>query len=225
MNSGFVHPPQSTGLSDSSIQANLVANDSGSLRIIGRNPKSGNPARGIPFSIDVEINISKSFSNSLAGLTCPDVTVIALDPQWNTVYGFVNIEPAALQGCVGTGKIIFNTDFVPNATSPVQLKAFYNKNFKQSASELVSSGKAIMSSKVMAMNMDEETGRNAGIYATAEDPWYDIDYTPDSALFGINQTMKRVITIAGIGAGIYFAAPFFPMIKRGIKTIAKKSNA
>lgn len=223
MSSNFVtiSPAVSPGLSDSH-EPSLIQNDKGSLRIVKRYPESGNPPKGTPFAIDVEVTMKKTWSTSVAGIGCTEMTVIAYDPQYRKILGFANIDPA-LFSCTGRGKLIFDSSFIPDENHPVMFDVVWNNNFVLNISSLDKKWdtKAILRSRVVTLEKGEKEGIAHGLYAQPTEPWYDFDYTPNSALFGINTTLKRVITITAIGAGVYFAMPFFPVIKKGISQAAE----
>ncbi|WP_020402797.1 hypothetical protein [Gracilimonas tropica] len=201
----------------------LIQNENGSLRIVKRYPANGVPKKGIPFAIDVEVTMEKTFNNSVLGVGCTEMTVIAYDPQYRTILGSANIDPS-LFSCTGTGKLIFSEKFVPDKNHPVMFDVVWNNDFRKDISSLNKTWDTnpIMRSGVLTLDVDEKEGLATGLYAKPTEPWYNFEYTKTSALFGINTTLKRVITISAIGVGVYFAAPFFPVIKNGIKNIAAK---
>lgn len=223
MSSDFVpiSPSVNSGLSDAQ-GPSLIQNENGTLRIIKRYPENGVPKNGAPFAVDIEVAMEKTWNNSILGVGCTEMTVIAYDPQWREILGYANIDPA-LFSCTGSARLIFDSNFIPDREHPVMFDVIWNNDFVKDISSLNKTWKTdpIMRSKVLTLEKGQKEGVATGLYSEPTEPWYDFDYSQNSALFGINTTLKRVITMTAIGAGVYFAFPFFPVIKKGIKKAAE----
>lgn len=218
MESGFVHTTKpvlnNLGLNDFP-HDRLIENERAYLKIIKRHPKQGQPAEGQRFAIDVEVWSKKPFWTTDLG--CEDLTVVAYEPQRRKIIAFTNIEPSAFMDCVGTATLRFDEEFKGQSWYPVMLEVISNNNFELKPSDLDLKWETnpLLRSGIITLEKGESEGRNDGLYANPTSPWYE-----NQGFMALNTTMKRIITIAGIGAAVYFTAPFFPVIRRSIKGLA-----
>jgi hypothetical protein len=77
----------------------------------------------------------------------------------------------------------------------------------------------------MTLDLGVEDGQQSGIYAPPTRSWYELPtMKAGSALGEVNTMLKRVIIIAGVGAGFYFAAPLLPGLRDGVKQLTGKTS-
>jgi len=210
-----------SGLSGASVQGNIISSQAGELRIIGRYPERGLPKSGVPFSVDVEVDIYRTFWNSMLYVSCPDAVVVALDPQNRKVLALSRITTSMWDGCRGQARLVFPRIFMPDQNHPVIFELHRSDVTEAS----VSTAKPMARSKVMTLDLDIEQGQKSGVYAPPTESWYQFNL-PDaqSAFGGVNKTLNKVLWLIGIGAGVYFLAPLMPGIRASVKQIAQRKK-
>lgn len=203
------------------ISGNIISSQAGELRIIGRYPERGLPKSGIPFSLDIEVDIYRTFWNSFLYVSCPDAVVAALDPQTRGVLAMTRITTSMWDGCRGQARLVFSRSFVPDRQHPVLFELH-----KSDVSEAtVKSAQPMAKSKVMTLDLDIEQGQQSGVYSKPTEPWYQIDLpNPQGAFNGVNSTLNKVLWLIGIGAGVYFLAPLMPGLRDSMKQIVQRKN-
>ena len=206
-----------SGLSGANISGNIISSEVGELRIIGRYPERGLPKSGVPFSVDVEVDIYRTFWNSVLYVSCPDAVVVALDPQNRKVLALSRITTSMWDGCRGQARLVFSRGFQPDRQHPVIFELHRSDVTEANAG----SAKPMARSKVMTLDLDIDQGQKSGVYAQPTESWYQFDL-PDaqSAFGGVNKTLNKVLWLIGIGAGVYFLAPLMPGIRDSVTRIA-----
>ena len=217
----------STGLGESRIAGNVIASDKAELRIIGRNPQRGLPREGVPFSLDLEIETFRNwakvfFAPFLASWgACPDALVVVRSAGTGRVWGAQRMRTSMWENCRGQARLVFDRDFRPDATHRIVFELY---------PEGVDIGNLqekdrIERSMAMTLDLGVEDGQQSGIYAPPTRSWYELPtMKAGSALGEVNTMLKRVIIIAGVGAGFYFAAPLLPGLRDGMKQLTGKTS-
>lgn len=209
------------GLGEAGISGNIISSEAGELRIIGRYPERGRPKSGVPFSVDVEVDIYRTFWNSFLMVVCPDVVVAALDPQKRKVLAMSRIITNMWDGCRGQARLVFDRSFVPDRHHPV----IFELHRSNVAETDITSAEPLAKSKVMTLDLDIDQGQQSGVYAPPTQPWYQIDLPVASgALSGVNSTLTKALWLVGIGAGAYFLAPLMPGLRDSVKEFAAKKS-
>ncbi|WP_445664391.1 hypothetical protein [Fodinibius sp. AD559] len=210
-----------SGLGEAGISGNIISSEAGELRIIGRYPERGRPKSGVPFSVDVEVDIYRTFWNSFLMVVCPDVVVAALDPQNRKVFAMSRIITSMWEGCRGQARLLFDRSFVPDRHHPVIFELHYSNVTEAN----ISQAQPLATSKVMTLDLDIEEGQQSGVYAPPTEPWYQIDLPVASgALSGVNSTLTKALWLTGIGAGAYFLAPLMPGLRDSVKKFAAENT-
>jgi hypothetical protein len=210
------------GLSGTAVSGNIISSQAGELRIIGRYPERGLPPSGVPFSVDVEVDIYKTFWNSFLGLSCPDAVVAALDPQTRSLLALTRIATSALDGCRGRGKLVFGRGFSPDRHHPVIFELHRGDVGELEAAQ----AQPLARSKVMTLELGIEQGTQSGVYGTPTQSWYEFSLPyPAGGLKGVNDTLSKVLWLVGIGAGAYFLAPLMPGLRDSIGRLASKTTS
>ncbi len=208
------------GLGEAGISGNIISSEAGELRIIGRYPQRGRPKTGVPFSVDVEADIYRTFWNSFLMVVCPDVVVAALDPQTRNVLAISRIITSMWEGCRGQARLVFDRSFVPDRHHPVIFELHYSNVTETN----IAQANPLATSNVMTLDLDIDEGQQSGVYAPPTEPWYQIDLPdPSGALSGVNSTLTKALWLAGIGAGVYFLAPLMPGIRDSVTDLATKN--
>ena len=209
------------GLGEAGVSGNVISSEVGELRIIGRHPKRGLPKSGTPFSVDVEVDIYRTFWNSVLYVSCPDTVVVALDPQTRGVLALTRITTSMWQGCRGQARLVFPRSFIPDRQHPV----LFELHKGDVTEATISAQEPMARSKVMTLDLDIQQGQQSGVYAPPTEPWYQIDLpNAQSAFSGVNKTLNKVLWLVGIGAGVYFFAPLMPGIRDSVKQIAGRKT-
>ena len=206
-----------SGLGETAISGNIISSETGELRIIGRYPERGLPKSGAPFSVDIEVDRYRTFWNSVLYVSCPDVVVVALDPQHRKVLALSRITTSMWEGCRGQARLVFDRSFIPDRQHPV----IFELHESTVTEATVASAKPLAASKVMTLDLDIDQGQQSGVYAPPTQPWYQLDLPdPKGALRGVDNTLTKALWLIGIGAGAYFFAPLMPGIRDSVKQIA-----
>jgi hypothetical protein len=209
------------GLGSASISGNIISSEAGELRIIGRHPERGLPKSGVPFSVDVEVDIYRTFWNSFLFVVCPDVVVAALDPQNRSVLALSRIVTSMWDGCRGQARLVFGRSFRPDRNHPVIFELHYSNVTETN----ISQAEPLASSNVMTLDLDIEEGQQSGVYAQPTESWYDINLPdPQHAFSGVNSTLTKALWLIGIGAGAYFLAPLMPGLRDSVKQLAGRNK-
>lgn len=210
-----------SGLAGANISGNIISSQAGELRIIGRYPQRGLPKSGVPFSVDVEVDIYRTFWNSVLYVSCPDAVVVALDPQNRKVLALSRITTSLWDGCRGQARLVFVRTFQPDRQYPVIFE-LHKSDLTESS---VSTAKPMARSKVMTLELDIDQGQKSGVYAPPTESWYEFNFPNGrSALGGVNKTLNKVLWLIGIGAGAYFLAPLMPGFRDSLKHIAQNKK-
>jgi hypothetical protein len=215
-----------TGLSSSGVTGNIISSDLADVRIVGRNPQQGKPAEGIPFSLDIEVETYRDWFKQIMlpivyGYgTCPDAVVVCRSADFNMVWGVARIRTSLMANCRGTARMTFNRDFRPTSAHRVVFELY------PEGTEQFTSSEAVARSSIMTLDVDLESGEQAGIYAPPTRNWYQLPSLPSGggALSEVNTLLKRVLIITGVGAGVYFLAPLMPGIQGAVKELASSNK-
>ena len=209
------------GLGSAAISGNIISSEAGELRIIGRHPERGLPKSGVPFSVDIEVDIYRTFWNSFLFVVCPDVVVAALDPQTRKVLAISRIVTSMWDGCRGQTRLVFGRSFRPDRNHPVLFELHYSNVTEGNVSQAT----PLAASNVMTLDLDIEEGQQSGVYAEPTQSWYEINLPdPQSAFSGINRTLSKALWLIGIGAGVYFLAPLMPGLRDSVKQMAGRNK-
>lgn len=214
-----------TGLGQLNLSSNIISSEAVELRIIGRNPASGNPPSGVPFSLDLEIETFRNWAKVIflpfmaSWGQCPDALVVVRSGQSGSVLGFQRFRTSMMDGCRSKGRIVFDRSFVPTSAHKVIFEVYPDDVdlSKLSASNLIEKSAPI------SLDLDQKTGEQSGVYSPPTESWYKMpDINPGSTLSEVNKLIKRVLVIGGISAGLIYVAPLLPGLRAGIKAIAPK---
>ncbi|MBE9047792.1 hypothetical protein IQ255_25920 [Pleurocapsales cyanobacterium LEGE 10410] len=218
----------SPGLGESRIVGNVIASDKAELRIIGRNPQRGIPREGVPFSLDIEIETFRNWATVfflpfLASWgACPDALVVVRSADNGRVWGVQRMRTSMWENCRGQARLVFDKDFRPDANHRIVFELYpdgVDVNNLQDKDR-------IERSMPMTLDLGVEDGQQSGIYAPPTRSWYELPtMKAGSALGEVNTMLKRVIVIAGVGAGFYFMAPLLPGFRDGLKELTAKRSA
>ena len=217
----------SPGLGESRIVGNVIASDKAELRIIGRNPQRGLPKDGVPFSLDIEIETFRNWATVIfmpifaSWGACPDAIVLVRSADTGRVWAVQRMKTSMWDNCRGQARLIFDRDFRPDANHRVVFELYPDgvdvNNLKETD--------RIERSAAMTLDLGVEDGQQSGIYAPPTQSWYELPtMKAGSALGEVNTLLKRMIVIAGVGAGFYFAAPLLPGLRDGLKELASKRS-
>lgn len=119
-----------TGFGGLTLSSNIISSDSAELRIIGRNPSSGNPASGIPFSLDLEIETFRNWGKVLfvpflaSWGQCPDALVVARSHQSGQVLGVQRFRTSMMDNCRAQARLVFDRSFMPNSGHKVVFELY-----------------------------------------------------------------------------------------------------
>ncbi|WP_020404460.1 hypothetical protein [Gracilimonas tropica] len=214
-----------TGLGQLSLSSNIISSEAVELRIIGRNPASGNPPSGVPFSLDLEIETFRNWAKVLfvpfmaSWGQCPDALVIVRSEQTGSVLGFQRFRTSMMDNCRAKGRIIFDRSFVPTSGHKVIFEV-YPDNIDL---DRLSDSDLIEKSAPVSLDLDQQTGQQSGVYSPPTESWYKIpDINPGSTINEVNKLLKRILILGGIGASLIYVAPMLPGLRAGIKAIAPK---
>lgn len=216
-----------TGLGQLNLSSNIISSEAVELRIIGRNPVSGNPPSGVPFSLNLEIETFRNWAKVLflpfmaSFGQCPDALVVVRSEQTGSVLGFQRFGTSMMDGCRAQGRVIFDRSFVPTSGNKVIFEVYPDDVdlSRLSASDLIAKSTPI------SLDLDQQTGEQSGVYSPPTESWYKMpELGPGNALGEVNTLLKRVIIISVAGAGLYFLAPMLPGLRAGIKAMAPKAG-
>lgn len=218
----------SPGLGDSRIVGNVIASDKAELRIIGRNPQRGLPREGVPFSLDLELETFRNWATVIfmpifaSWGACPDALVVVRSADTGRVWGAQRLITSMWDNCRAKARLVFDREFRPDAHHRVVFELYPDgvdvSNLKDS--------ERIERSMAMTLDLGVEDGQQSGVYAPPTTSWYELPRVGGgSALGQVNTMLKRVIIIAGVGAGFYFAAPLLPGLRDGVKQLTTKTSA
>lgn len=216
-----------TGLGVPNIAANIIASDKAELRIIGRNPERGLPKEGVPFSLDIEIETFRNWTKVfflpfLANWgACPDALVVVRSADNGRVWGAQRMRTSMWQNCRGQARLVFDREFRPDAAHRVVFELYPDG---VDIHDLRDKDR-IERSTTMTLDLGVEDGQQSGVYAPPTQSWYQIPtMKAGSALGEVNTLLKRVVVIAGVGAGFYFISPMLPGLRDGIKGLTAKKE-
>ncbi|HBQ60841.1 MAG TPA: hypothetical protein DD671_14790 [Balneolaceae bacterium] len=219
--SGYIN----SGLGQLNLSSNIISSEAVELRIIGRNPASGNPKSGVPFSLDLEIETFRNWPKVLfvPFMTnwgqCPDALVVVRSGQTGSVLGFQRFNTAMMDNCRAQERLIFDRSFVPTSGHKVIFEVYPDDVdlHKLSPTDLIEKSAPI------SLDLDQQTGQQSGVYSPPTESWYKMpDFNPGSTLSNVNTFLKRVLILGGISAGLIYIAPILPGLRAGIKAIAPK---
>jgi hypothetical protein len=217
----------SNGLGESRIVGNVIATDKAELRIIGRNPQRGLPREGVPFSLDLEIETFRNWAKVFflpflsSWGACPDALVVVRSADNGRVWGAQRMRTSMWENCRAQARLVFDRDFRPDATNRIVFELYPDGVDINNLQEK----DRIEQSMAMTLDLGVEDGQQSGIYAPPTRSWYELPtMKAGSALGEVNTMLKRVIIIAGVGAGFYFAAPLLPGLRDGVKQLTGKTS-
>lgn len=217
-----------TGLGQLNLSSNIISSEAVELRIIGRNPASGNPPSGVPFSLDLEIETFRNWAKVIflpfmaSWGQCPDALVVVRSGQSGSVLGFQRFRTSMMDGCRSKGRVVFDRSYVPTSGHKVIFEVYPDDVdlSKLSASNLIEKSTPI------SLDLDQKTGEQSGVYSPPTESWYKMpELGPGNTLGEVNTLLKRVIIISVAGAGLYFLAPMLPALRAGVKALAPKVPA
>ena len=217
----------STGLGESRIVGNVITSDKAELRIIGRNPQRGLPREGVPFSLDLEIETFRNWATVIFMPifanwgACPDALVVVRSADNGRVWGAQRMRTSIWENCRAQARLIFDREFRPDAYHRIVFEIYPDGVDINNLQEK----DRIERSMAMTLDLGEEDGQQSGIYAPPTRSWYELPaMKAGSALGEVNTMLRRVIIIAGVGAGFYFAAPLLPGLRDGVKQLTGNTS-
>jgi len=218
----------SPGLGESRIAGNVIASDRAELRIIGRHPETGLPRQGVPFSVDIELETFRSWATVFfmpifaSWGACPDALVVARSAGTGHVWAARRMKTSMWENCRAQARLVFDRDFRPDINHRIVFEIYpdgVDVNRLQDKD-------LIERSAAMTLDLGVDDGQQSGIYAPPTRSWHELPVLKaGSALGEVNTMLKRVVVIAGVGAGFYFMAPLFPGLRDGIKGLTTKRSA
>ena len=217
----------SSGLGEPTIAGNVIASDTAELRIIGRHPERGLPKEGVPFSLDIEVETFRSwatvvFMPILASWgACPDALVVVRSSDTGRVLGAQRMRTSLWQNCRAQARLVFDRDFRPHAGRRVVFELYPDgvdiSNLRERD--------RIEQSAPISLDLGVDDGRQSGVYAPPTASWHQIPaMRAGSTLSEVNSLLRRVVMIAGLGAGFYFISPMLPGLRDGIKGLTSKKQ-
>ena len=217
----------SAGLGESRLVGNVISSDKAELRIIGRHPERGLPREGLPFSLDIELETFRNWATVIfmpifaSWGACPDAIVVVRSADNGRVWAVQRMKTSMWDNCRGQARLVFDRDFRPDGNHRVVFELYPDgvdlHNLKESD--------RIERSAAMTLDLGVDEGRQSGIYAPPTQSWYEVPATrAGSALGEVNTLLKRVIVIAGVGAGFYFAAPLLPGLRDSMLRLTTKDK-
>jgi hypothetical protein len=118
--------------------------------------------------------------------------------------------------------LVFDRDFRPDATQRVVFELYPDG---VDINDLQDKDR-IEQSMALTLDLGVEDGQQSGIYAPPTRSWYQYPTMKAGSAFSeVNTLLKRVIIIAGVGAGFYFAAPLLPGLRDGMKHLSGLGDA
>lgn len=217
------------GLGASTLAGNVISSDRVDVRIIGRHPKTGTPPTGVPFSLDIEVKTYQGFIQTLweapitGWVTCPDAIVAVRSADSGRVWGSQRMRTSMWDNCRAQARLVFHRDFIPDEVHRVVFEIYPEG---VDTGEL-SKDDRIERSAIMTLDIGQSDGEQSGVYAPPTKSWHElpsINTGAGSALGEVNTLLKRVILVAGVGAGFYFLSPMLPGLRDGLKNMAPKPD-
>jgi hypothetical protein len=216
------------GLGEPTIAGNVISTDKAELRIIGRHPERGLPKEGVPFSLDIEVETFRNwatvvFMPILASWgACPDALVVVRSADTGRVLGAQRMRTSMWQNCRAQARLVFDRDFRPHAGRRVVFELYPDgvdvSNLRESD--------RIEQSAPISLDLGVDDGRQSGVYAPPTASWHQIPaMRAGSTLSEVNSLLRRVVVIAGLGAGFYFISPMLPGLRDGIKGLTSKKQS
>lgn len=163
-----------TGLGQLNLSSNIISSEAVELRIIGRNPASGNPPSRVPFSLDLEIETFRNWAKVLfvpfmaSWGQCPDALVVARSEQTGSVLGFQRFRTSMMDGCRAQERLVFDRSFVPTTAHKVIFEV-YPVDMDMSS---ISASDLIAKSAPISLDLDQKTGEQSGVYSPPTESWY-----------------------------------------------------
>jgi len=206
---------------------NVISSDKAELRIIGRHPERGLPREDLPFSLDIELETFRNWATVIfmpifaRWGACPDAIVVVRSADTGRVWAAHRLNTSMWDNCRGQARLVFDRDFRPDGNHRVVFELYPDgvdpHNLKESD--------RIERSAAMTLDLGVDEGRQSGMYAPPTQSWYEVPATrAGSALGEVNTLLKRVIVIAGVGAGFYFAAPLLPGLRDSMLRLTTKDK-
>lgn len=219
--SGYIQ----SGLGELNLSSNIISSDAVELRIIGRNPTSGTPPSGVPFSLDLEIETFRNWTKVffvpfLASWgQCPNALVVVRSHQTGTILGVQRFRTSTMDNCRAQARLVFERSFAPTSSHKVVFEVYPDGVDINN----LSTSELIEKSAPISLDLGQKAGEQSGLYSPPTESWYKMpELGPGNTLSEVNTLLKRVIIIAGVGAGLYFLAPMLPGLRAGVKAIAPK---
>src|SRR6056297_1354 len=217
----------SPGLGDPRLVGNVISSDKAELRIIGRHPERGLPKDGVPFSLDIEIETFRNWATVIfmpilaSWGACPDALVVVRSAGSGRVWAAQRMKTSMWENCRGQARLVFDREFRPDANHRIVFELYPDGVDVNNLQE----NDRIERSAAMTLDLGVEDGQQSGIYAPPTQSWYELPtMKAGSALGEVNTLLKRVIVIAGVGAGFYFAAPLLPGLRDGVIQLTCKGK-
>ena len=110
-----------TGLGQLNLSSNIISSEAVELRIIGRNPASGTPPSGVPFSLDLEIETFRNWAKVIflpfmaSWGQCPDALVVVRSGQSGSVLGFQRFRTSMMDAAPKGALSLTARMFLPRA--------------------------------------------------------------------------------------------------------------
>ncbi|MGM0587085.1 MAG: hypothetical protein ACQETE_01605 [Bacteroidota bacterium] len=188
-------------LSDSDVEDSFFALQIKSVAITKRYPAQGLPPKGVPMSIDVEVetagNAGYFLRYPLSTLTCPNAVVVAREHYVDTprILGHVSINTDALNGCVGSNRLTLKPDYRPNSKSWIVLEV-YEEGVSADGEYNFNNRKPVYVSQPIQLITDLKTGRDAGIYSKPAPSILDTDGGLGNVAANFNSIGKTILGLA-----------------------------
>jgi len=133
-------------------------------RIVERFPKTGNPPRGVPLSVTVEVKTSRSIGFALrfpisGGPECPDAKVAIVNNTTDDVLGIAPVKTSTAGLCTGTAKVTLPVDYRPGVDDFVRILVYEETVTDQKIKDGLL---PVWESQPIQLGIDQKTAKKSG---------------------------------------------------------------
>ncbi|MCH8567612.1 MAG: hypothetical protein LAT67_05085 [Balneolales bacterium] len=173
----------------------LYANVFGSIRILevqGTNP----------YTLLIELQTNRFFAVG----PCKDASIIVRDLNGNAL-ATTTIRTSTFSGCRGSGRLVFSPGFNPTDLVTIQILGGTNPDALERWWD-----ESYMSQPIQFAQSD----------AIISKPYEQPGFLEGFSVAGISKLTGNTVMLAGLGAALYFAWPFLPILNKVTKDSASK---